>query len=136
MHKQHEETLALKGDEYSRMLGETKNTMQEENSAAEAKLLSEVSPSRSERSLALEGCDVEWALRVCMGAAHQNDELRKQHEELECSKRVGDTEALKVLTELNDHKAVVKKLNGTVATNEVNRLRRLMLSSCADNQRG
>lgn len=54
-----------------------------------------------------------------MGAVHQNDELRKLYEELEGSKRVGDTEALKVLTELNDHKAVVKKLNGTVATHEV-----------------
>lgn len=55
MHKHHEETLALKGDEYSRMLCETKNTMQEENSAAKAKLLSEVSPSTSARSLALGG---------------------------------------------------------------------------------
>jgi hypothetical protein len=84
----------------------------------------------------LEGCDIEWALRVCMGVAHQNDELRKQYEELECSKRVQDAEALKILTELNDHKALVRKLNGTVATNEVNRLKRPTLSSRANNQRG
>jgi hypothetical protein len=43
VHQQHEETLALKGDEYSRLLGEAKHTLQEEYSAAKAKLLSEVS---------------------------------------------------------------------------------------------